>query len=303
MDRQTASYYELVFKLKFLESVGMDFQDFFSDLMEKAYPSDFVRVRPWGREGDRKNDGYLHSQRTLFQVYAPLDMTATSAVSKIREDFEGALPHWRNYYSTWIFVHNSKKGLPPHVLETLLKLGENPHGIVVKQWGYEELLLQLRRLPETSVASLLGPCPFSGGRLPQPRTETIGNILRHLGRISTSASEPIRTVPQGKLNYNQLSDAARALMQAAMARSMALRLYFERHPDPAFRDEVAEGFRQRYRELYELRENPDDIFGELWVYAGGWSDSSPDHQSAVYAILAYFFEACDIFERPPEGWA
>jgi len=62
MDRSSRAFYELVFENKFLRLRASAFQDFFADLMEKGYPGgDFIRVRPWGRQGDRKNDGYLRS--------------------------------------------------------------------------------------------------------------------------------------------------------------------------------------------------------------------------------------------------
>jgi len=38
-----------------------------------------------GNAGDRKNDGYLRSERTLFQVYAPNEISANDATAKINE--------------------------------------------------------------------------------------------------------------------------------------------------------------------------------------------------------------------------
>ena len=91
MDQLSRQHYELVYERNFLKFKGNEFQDFFSSLMEKCYPGDFQRIRPWGKFGDRKNDGYLKSQRTLFQIYAPNEMKSAEAVAKINEDFYGAL--------------------------------------------------------------------------------------------------------------------------------------------------------------------------------------------------------------------
>ena len=91
MDQFKHSYYVLVFKVAYYEKGGNEFQDFFCEIMEKCHPADFQRVRPWGNAGDRKNDGYLRSTRTLFQVYAPNEMSAPKAIAKIHEDFHGAL--------------------------------------------------------------------------------------------------------------------------------------------------------------------------------------------------------------------
>ena len=53
--------------------------------------------RPWGRQGDEKNDGTLKSEKTLFQVYAPNELKVAQTKKKIREDFEGAKQHWEKY--------------------------------------------------------------------------------------------------------------------------------------------------------------------------------------------------------------
>lgn len=110
MDSLRRAYYEMAFENAYLKKGGNGFQDFFSEIMEKCHPSDFQRVRPWGNIGDRKNDGYLRSGRTLFQVYAPNEMSANEAIAKIQEDFNGALPYWQQYFDKWVFVHNSKNG-------------------------------------------------------------------------------------------------------------------------------------------------------------------------------------------------
>ena len=75
--------------------------------MEHVHPDgDFVRVRPWGRMGDQKNDGYIQSTRQLFAVYGPRSPTSAEVRAKVTSDFEGALPHWEEWFNEFIFVHN-----------------------------------------------------------------------------------------------------------------------------------------------------------------------------------------------------
>src|SRR5262245_55230856 len=87
IDPIARAFFELHFELAFLKRKADEFQDFFSSIMEKRYPADFVRVKPWGNVGDKKNDGYLKSRRMLFQSYAPNSMEAAKAIAKIEEDF------------------------------------------------------------------------------------------------------------------------------------------------------------------------------------------------------------------------
>lgn len=98
MDRIQQLGYEKDFRIIFLEAKGDGFQRLFEKLMAKAHPNDFMACRPWGNVGDRKNDGYLPSARTLFQSYAPNELSAAEAIKKINEDFGGAKEHWEKYF-------------------------------------------------------------------------------------------------------------------------------------------------------------------------------------------------------------
>lgn len=80
MDSFTRAYYELAFKVAFMERKGQAFQDFFSDIMEKCHPMDFERVRPWGQHGDRKNDGCIMQAGQFFQVYGPNEHSANLTI-------------------------------------------------------------------------------------------------------------------------------------------------------------------------------------------------------------------------------
>lgn len=139
MDRIQQLNYEKDFRIAFLESKGDGFQRLFEKLMSKAHPNDFIACRPWGNVGDRKNDGYLPSARTLFQSYAPNELAAAEAIKKINEDFEGAKEHWEKYFDEWMFVHNAPDGrLGPHIIEALAKLGQEHPKIKIGHCGYEE---------------------------------------------------------------------------------------------------------------------------------------------------------------------
>lgn len=52
----------------------------------------------------------------------------------------------------------------------------------------------------------------------------------------------------------------------------------------------------RYAELKALDLPADTIFKHLQDYAG--MNGEPKRQGAALAVLAYFFDSCDIFEDP-----
>lgn len=295
MDIVSRSFYELTFKVAFMERKADEFQDFFSSIMEKRYPGDFIRVRPWGKIGDRKNDGYLKSKRTLFQSYAPNEMAAAVCISKIDEDFNGALPHWKQYFDIWIFVHNSRQGLGPEVTEKLLALAIKHAPLTVTPWGFEELRQVAMKLPESDLSSLLGPAPSRQGMI-ELGLEDLLPVLDHIARLAPVADPDLRPVPADKLQRNLLSDSVAALLRAGMSRADLVRKYFKLKT--TLQDELAESFRTRYRELRATPASPDDIFAGLQRFAGGNLVATPTRQNAVLAALAFFFEECDIFERP-----
>jgi hypothetical protein len=85
------AHYRTQFKLKCYESAGGAFQGLFDDLMEARYPGDYQKIRPSGPAGDRKNDGYLRSRKTLFQCYGPKEIRPHATAKKIADDFKGRI--------------------------------------------------------------------------------------------------------------------------------------------------------------------------------------------------------------------
>jgi hypothetical protein len=158
MDDWTKTYYGLRFRIDFLERKGASFQDLFVSVMSKAHPKDFMPCRPWGRSGDRKNDGYLPTEQLLCQVYAPNELTSAKTIKKIEADFKGAMLHWKKYFHTWAFVHNTD-GLPPEVIEKIEQLRSCYPSIEIQTWGFDALLHRFHSLSEEAMAPLYGPLP------------------------------------------------------------------------------------------------------------------------------------------------
>ncbi|HEY6392145.1 MAG TPA: glycosyltransferase family 2 protein [Bryobacteraceae bacterium] len=162
MNEAADLFYELRLKTEFLESKGTAFQDLFVRIMSKAHPGDFIPCRPWGAAGDRKNDGYLKSERLLFQIYAPNELKVAQTIAKVTEDFTEALLHWKDHFDTWVFVHNTTRGLPADVIAALLDLQQRHPAVKVTHWGFDELLLRFRQLPPEALRSLYGLAPQPG---------------------------------------------------------------------------------------------------------------------------------------------
>jgi hypothetical protein len=303
MDRGSRSFYEMKFERDFLRKKGSAFQDWFAELMERRYPDgDFMRVRPWGSTGDRKSDGYLRSQRMLFQCYAPNEMKEAQALGKINDDFYGALPHWQDYCDTWVLVHNSREGLGPGITKRLLDLDAEHDDLSVRSWGFNELRRVVLELSDEDLRSFLGPAPTSRDFL-SLGFEDLKVVLEAIKRQAAPPLPDIERVPREKARINRLSEDTESLIALGRRKSVLVGRFLQQYPDPKYGDETIETFKLRYQELRDAGLTPDRIFLELQVFAGGEVTQEPKHQAAVLAVLAYLFDQCDIFEPKMSGSA
>lgn len=288
------AYYEARFEILFRAAKGNEFQSLFERLMGLAYKGDFMACRPWGNHGDRKNDGFLKSERRLFQVYAPIEMSAVNAEAKISEDFEGAKLHWGTYFDKWVFAHNAVDGLPPHVQKLLLEFESANQGIKLEAWGLEEFRTVFRKLSDDDLVSWIGAAPTDETRAALGFGDLLP-VLESLGRRSVPTDVPVRDVPMGKIEANDLSESVATLIKSGMGKSPLVEAFFSQWHDETLGERIAEAFRSEYQRLRESHSRPG-VFQELQAWAGGPNRGSPEHEMAVLTVIAYFFERCDIFE-------
>jgi hypothetical protein len=188
--------------------------------------------------GDQKNDGYLRSSKKLFQIYAPFKISAAATIKKIDEDYHGALPHWRTFYTTWVFVHNDMNGLPAPILKKLLGLGKLTPGLAVDHWGFPEIRLEVFQLSVTDIAVILGPAP-SIDHIVGLRFDDLRDVLLSIANQEPPSEFPIRPGPANKLLHNRLSSDSRILLTNGMYKVDLVEDFFQRWHDPTLGDRIA----------------------------------------------------------------
>lgn len=297
MDQITRSHYELTYEVKFLKLKGNSFQDFFYDIMELRYPRDFISVRTWGNQGDQKCDGYLTSRGTIFQVYAPNEMRAADAVSKIDEDLHGAKEHWKERMKSWVFLHNSATGLSADVLKKIIDLRALNPAIQIDTWGFPELHEIVFSLEPGQLLSLLGPAP-TNATMNNLGYDEIQLVLKQVIVGESLDNVDLTPVSLEKLRFNGMSKDVENLIKAGMRKSYLVQQYFEQCYDPDSGEKNACAFKKRYLDLKSAGLAPNIIFKQLQEFVGGSDRRGPEYESAILAVLAYFFEQCDIYERP-----
>jgi hypothetical protein len=291
------AYYEQKFENAFLRAKGNAFQDFFERLMGYAYKADFMPCRPWGNRGDRKNDGFLKSERRLFQVYAPNEMGETKAIWKIRDDFKGATQHWGEHFDKWVFAHNAVDGIPPHVQKVLLDFERENPSITVEPWGMEEFRLVFRKLSLDDMQSWFGLAAPSDETKMKLGFSDLQVVLETIANRAVPTSQEVKDVPMGKIEANALSDSIATLLKAGMSKAPLVESFFRQWHDEMFGERISDAFKAKYSELRNVF-RPNDIFAEICAWAGGDGRRSPEQELAVLTIIAYYFERCDIFEEP-----
>ena len=289
------AYYEQKFENEFLRARGDAFQTFFERLMGYAYKADFMPCRPWGNQGDRKNDGFLKSDRRLFQVYGPNEMKAVAAISKITEDLSGAKEYWGNLFDKWTFVHNATDGLPSHVQKTMLDFEAENAGVQLDPWGLEELRLVFRMLSVEDKESWFGLAPNDETK----RTLGFADLKIVLERIAALPMPPmtdVRDIPRGKIEANALSEAVEKLVTEGMSKAPLVMDFLSQWHDETLGERLAGAFKAEYARLRDTH-RPNQIFHKLQSWAGGDRRGTPEHELAVLTVIAYYFERCDIFEE------
>jgi hypothetical protein len=87
------------------------------------------------------------------------------------------------------------------------------------------------------------------------------------------------------------------MLKVGMTRAHLVEDFFKRYPDPAFGDEVAVTFKETYKALRGQGLDPDTTFMELIRFVGGAQRGTVTREAAILAIVAYFFEQCDVYEN------
>lgn len=295
MDEVQADFYRLHFLLAFRTKKGVEFQDWFVRLARYALGPDFEAVRAYGSRGDLKCDGRLLSTGTIFQCYAPDEMRADRLVKKIDEDFRGARDNWPGM-TEWAFVHNDERGLPTDVLQHIDYLRAAYPSVRIVIWGEPELGELAERLDLRAQTALFGHAPSRTG-VETLIMDDLPPVINHLQRADPSPDEVSLKPPlPDKLEKNELSAEASALLTLGRRKEALVDSYFRNHPRPDMGEKIAESFRRTYASLRDQGRSPDQIFAYLQQYAG--SGREPKRQGAALAVLSYFFERCDIFEDP-----
>lgn len=263
--------------------------------MRLRFPDEYISVKPAGLEGDWKNDGLLTDQRRLLQAYAPEGFDKRKTLAKINADFSGAVEAWGDLFDTWTFVTNSDRGLPPYAVARLQELSDGDGRHECEAWDYGHLRKLVFELDDEGLTELLGAAVTAAEMLAVEVQDVIP-MLRAIEATPAAALTEVSPVPPDKLDANGLTEDAEMLLLWGMRRAPEVQAYFDRQTmRPLFRDDLGARFTSQYRSLRDADVTPDEILAALVEWVAG-PVLAPGQQAAALAVVAFFFEQCDIFE-------
>jgi hypothetical protein len=294
------SWYHAQFCLAFATKTGNGFEDFIDRLL-RAYHPDYINPTPKGTLGDGGCDGLTIDGKTFYAMFGYLPNRGENKLAaKVRSDFVRAVSQW-NSFENWNFVTNV--GIGPEATKVIVELqanhppdSERPIKLspLDSQAFWEKIAskLDLAKLDEV----------FPG--VPHAANLELRDIVELLDALTSSTEDlrddghEIRPVPLEKMQFNALPPTAQYEFQIGRLHAGRITRWYEEQAEPLLRDLHGRKFRQLYQ---EARQPGGNVLEQLYIYLGG-TDFRLDNPraNAVYAVTAFFFDECDIFETPPE---
>jgi len=299
----------IMYRLKIHEAKGQAFEDLFIKIYQLAHPA-FVPIKPQGKIGDRKNDGYDNTNGTYYQVYAPEDLSANAAeaVKKLKKDFEGLKKYWdtvtpvKSYY----FVMNDRFLGSFPTIET--DLSEIKRKYNLQNCGSKiakHLEDTLFGLSDDKIFSVIGfiPAPDNISTLDY---SVLNSVVRHIIEYTRTEGAPeILSAPDfaEKIKVNDLSPRVSSLLWSAGNQIGIFENYFEKNSNFSKQqiknhlNRIYQGAKQReYPPIQEGLTNSDYVFMEVLKISV--PAQTQEYVNATLVVMAAFFESCDIFEEP-----
>lgn len=296
MNSQEKTLARTMFKLKIHESNGQVFEGLFINIMNYA-EQDFQAIKAWGNIGDRKNDGYIKSTGTFFQVYAPEEIQTSyvSVVNKIKTDFNGLKNQWPHVNEFYFVVNDKYNGVNADCEQTIQQI-KTEYGL--KNAGFKtakDLENILFTLKDDQIFSIIGS-------LPDPEKITLdysvlNETITHLMGLSLSAVHDSSIVYPNwdkKIQFNDLNELTSQYLNTGSFQVALLDRYLNNESN-FFAEEIKNKVRGVYIDL-KNNYHGDELFWKIVTKISPTDGSI--FQTTVIILLAKYFETCDIFEEP-----
>jgi len=296
----------IIFKNKIYAADKQAFEDLFTKVKQNE-DNNFKQVKPQGRFGDGKCDGFNSITGEYYQVYAPEELSGneTTLLSKMNSSIDGLINFWeeRNFnVNKFCYVVKDDYRAVYALLYTNLKKVSEKYGIECRILICRDLEDTFMKLDEDKMIDVLGsiiPDPYN---IENVEFNIMQEVIEFLSKMKGSIlKEAIPANPdfEKKIVFNKLTKAVGAFLNFGQLQSFAIRDFFELNSNFA-KEELRIVFNNIYsqgiKEIPESDTKNDEVFQYI-VEKSSPKDNFAFY-SAVYVLMAYYFEYCDIFETP-----
>lgn len=301
----------LIFNVQTLKADGKAYEDIFTSV-QILLDNTFRKIKPYGNVGDKKNDGFLPKTGNYFQVYAPENpensRTIKNAISKLVNDFTGLYKAWNDTIPIQKFhfvINDKQRGCPP---DLELKIGELRNlypSIEFATYTLDNLIDDFCKLSQENMEKIVGVIPKFGeyetASIPEFK-KIIDHLLIQTKEDQTNEDESlIKLEFEEKILFNKLTSDIAEMLRMAEIQSYILNDYFSNNEDKYLKTKLRNILSQMYisekvqfEQINEL--NSSLIFFKLLDYIT--QNKSTESLNASLILMAFYFDACDIFEIP-----
>jgi hypothetical protein len=301
---QQLQYSRMRFHELILDASKESFEDLFHRLMELAHP-DFLSVRTHGNLGDIGADGLCTDCRKLYACYGPESPDPSGVKGKIESDLKKAIQKRSGQFDTFVFVHNDRRGIHPVVSGTLSDLAVSFPSIKMHPMGPRKMWNEAMRFDIHQMTDFLGEnIPVNEVRYDMGLAD-VEPLLKHLADNRRRNPQEVEIEPPNrfKADYNQLSQDSKEILSEGRIYAPIIEAYYRNNIDTTERDETAESFKFYYQRcVEESNGDPDEVIWQMQAFIIGQGLPRRERRLMGDAVLAYFFDQCDIFEIPPRDW-
>ncbi len=294
------------FKNRILSSYGQTFEDFFIRVMQ-AFDSEFRPVKPQGREGDKKNDGFNKKKGQYYQVYSPESNLNKEKISlnKLDNTIKELVNYWQEIspIKEFFWVYNDRySGIYPSVEKELSNI-EKKYKIKAEPFLCKTLEDVFLSLPESEIIDILGGYLPDYNNIEDVPISILGEVIDFLINYKFELTKiifPDEVNFEKKIRFNNLSKTFGRFLINAFHQDYIITKYFT-YNSKFSKEELKIVFSNFYKNALkeipdEFPEKSDMIFDFILKTASPRNNKA--FKDAVLILMAHYFESCDIFEEP-----
>lgn len=285
----------IFFENKIRRSDGNTFEDLFTQIMYYAEP-DFEQIKPWGKIGDRKNDGFIRSKGIFYQVFAPEDISKSYiyTINKLKEDFAGLISQWDPVKEFYFVVNDKYKGVNADANKTIENIVKNYSLVKGKILTAKDLETIVFGLADDLITRIVGFLPDLE-KITNLDFSVLTQVVGYIMKLPVNANSGQIKFPDWdeKIVFNNIGKETKQQLDTASYNLGALNEFL------ANESFLAEELQKKMIGIYaELKPsyNGDFLFWEIV------NNCMPKNEQAFLSptltIMAKYFESCDIFEEP-----